>query len=717
MEPKYRFRLYLLTALVLTGCGTLLSRLYEFQIDRRSQFVANIPTTHTVTIREPGVRGEIVDRNGLVLARNRRSYEVVFNLDDIYQSYREQNQNDPDLIKEEITTGAGGMPKLTAEKDIVRIVNEDVIPRLEEFGLKGDRFTKALRSHYLTYGGLVPYKYKTDLTHEQFAQIAVRSGELRGVEVRVAPRRIYPYGSLAGHVLGYVKQWAKGDIPDEFRNDLYEGDDEGISGVEATMDTFLRGAGGKRVLVRNEKQKVIATDDYQPAREGARVQLTIDANLQYYVENIMRQIGRGAAVVQDPNTGEILAMVSVPNYDPNDFVPSISQRKFDAYNNNRAAPLTNRAISPFIPGSTFKLPTAIAGLVHNSVSFRHNCIGYSSFGRTLRIGCWKKGGHGTLGLSEAIQRSCNPYFMAMAGKIRSSAMVDTFNMLGFGVKSGILLPLEDEGIVPGSTVWKREIKPGAVLTPAELALMAIGQGDSMATPLQICSVTATIANGGRYYQPRIIRRVVGEDLAGNEEVLKENIPVVKADLLNEGLTALQLEVIRKGMWKAANEVGGTATKVAMKDVFIAAKTGTAQVSKTNTTHSHNAWTTSFAPYDSPRYAVTVVVANGKSGGKVAGALSHLIYRSIFNLEAGLKPPLGRLGVYEGNFDPYEEVVLPEGDLLALPINNDDDALGDVDLGNVQSGAPVKVKPKTIPLPSIAPLPDAETDEPSPAPRQ
>ncbi|YCM45408.1 penicillin-binding transpeptidase domain-containing protein [Verrucomicrobiaceae bacterium 227] len=716
MEPKYRFRLYLLTALVLTGCGTLLTRLYEFQIDRRSQFVANIPTTHTITIREPGVRGEIVDRNGLTLARNRRSYEVVFNLDDIYKSYQEQNQNDPGLTKTEITTGAGGMPKLNTEKDIVRIVNEWVIPRLSEFGLKGERFTKALRSHYLTYGGLVPYKYKTDLTYEQFAQIAVRSGELRGVEVRVAPRRIYPYGSLAGHVLGYVKQWAKGDIPDEFRNDLYEGDDEGISGVEATMDSFLKGAGGKRVLVRNEKQKVIATDDYQPAREGAQVQLTIDANLQYYVENIMRQVGRGAAVVQDPNTGEILAMVSVPNYDPNDFVPSITQDKFDAYNHNRAAPLTNRAISSFLPGSTNKLPTAIAGLIYNSVGFHNNCIGYSSFGRNLKIGCWKKGGHGSLGLSEAIQRSCNPYFMAMAGKIRSSAMIDTFNLLGFGSKSGILLPQEDEGMFPGSKSWKNDY-PGAVATPAELAMMAIGQGKTLASPLQICGVTATIANGGRYYQPRIVRRVIGEDLAGNKEILKENIPIVKADLLKEGITEVQLEVIRKGMWKAANEIGGTATKVAMKDIFIAAKTGTAQVIKNSATHSHNAWTTSFAPYDSPRYVVTVVVENGKSGGKVAGALSHLIYRSIFNLEAGLKPPLGRLGIYKGNFDPYEEVVLPEGDLLALPINNEDDAQDDVDLGNIQSGTPLKVKPKTIPLPSIAPLPDAETDDPSPAPGQ
>ncbi|MGC6459108.1 MAG: penicillin-binding transpeptidase domain-containing protein [Akkermansiaceae bacterium] len=720
MEPKYRFRLYLLTALVLTGCGTLLTRLYEFQINRRSQFVANIPTTHTVTIREPGVRGEVVDRNGVVLARNRRSYEVVFNLDDIYKSYRDLHQQ-----TENLETDPTAIDQKGSEMDIVRIVNEEVIPGLEHFGLKGERFTKALRSHYLTHGGLVPFVYKTDLTKDQFAQIAVRNNELQGVEVRVAPRRVYPYGSLAGHVLGYVKQWEKGDLPEEYRNNQsrmhYQGDDLGISGIELTMDEYLKGEGGKRILVRNEKQKVIATDDYTPAREGARVQLTLDANLQYIVENVMRRVGRGAAVVMDPNTGEVLAMASVPNFDPNHFVPAITTDQFKVYNTNKATPFMNRAINAFIPGSTFKLPTAIAGLLRGNVGFFNTCIGYNSYGKTLKIGCWKTYGHGPLGLSEAIQRSCNPYFMSMAGLVGRTSMQNSFERLGLGVTSGIRLPDEAPGLYPGSREWRNDY-PGATIYPADLGLMSIGQGKTGASPLQLCAITSTIANGGRHYQPRIVRRVVGTTPAGEREILLENIPIVKADLLKEGVSPEDIEVVRNGMWKAANELGGTAFRyITMKDVFVGAKTGTAQVSKTSTTHSHNAWTTSFAPYDSPRYAVTVMVVNGKSGGKVAGALSHLIYRGIFGLEAGLKPPLGRMGIYEGHFDPIEEIPLPEGDFMALPVANDGESADEVDLGVAQPGTPLKVKPKTIALPSIAPTPDDEDESPddaeSPAPEE
>ena len=708
MEPKYRFRLYLLTALVLTGCGVLLTRLYEFQITRRTQFVANIPTTHTVTIREPGVRGEIVDRNGKVLARNRRSFEVIFNLDDIFNGYQERYKN---------TKLPGDAPidlsQQGSEKDIVKIVNEEVIPNLERFGLKGKKFTNALRSHYLTHGGLVPFVYETDLNREQFAKIAVRNNELPGVQVRVAPRRTYPYGSLAGHALGYVKQWEKGNIPEKYRTNQsrmhYQGDDLGISGIELTMNHFLKGEGGTRILVRNEKQKVIATEDYTPAREGARVQLTLNTEIQYIVENILRQVGRGAAVVMDPNNGEVLAMASVPNFDPNDFVPAITNERFAVYNTNKATPFLNRAISAFIPGSTFKLPTAIAGLMNRNVSFYNNCIGYNSYGKTLKIGCWKTYGHGPLGLSEAIQRSCNPYFMSMAGLVGTPTIQDYFGTLGLGAPTGIKLPDEAAGLYPGSREWLQNY-PGASIYPADLGLMAIGQGKTGATPLQMCAITAMIANGGRYYQPRIVRRVIRSNPSGQKEILLDNIPIIRNDLLQKGVTKDEIEVIRQGMWKAANEIGGTAFQyITMKEIEIGAKTGTAQVSKTSTTHSHNAWTTSFAPYDSPRYAVTVMVVNGKSGGKVAGALSHLIYRGIFGLEAGLKPPLGRMGIYSGHFEPIEEIPLPEGEFLALPIARNDESVDDVNLGTNQPITPLKVKPRTIAIPSIAPIPDDETE--------
>jgi len=535
MEHKYRFRLFLLTALVLVGCGTLLSRLYEFQINRRSQFVSNIPTTHNVEIYEPGIRGQITDRHGVVLARNRRSYEIVFNLEDIYKNYQAEQkelrklQKENTEVQEVIITDDDNPERKASEEEIVRIIRESVVPRLESFGLTGKRFTDGISSHYETHGGLVPYVYRRDLSPEQFAKIAVRNNELPGVEVRVVPRRIYPYGTLAGHILGYVRQWAKGDEPpEEFRNKRnvhFEGAAYGVSGVELTTNEFLQGEGGRRVLVRNEKRKVIATDDNQLAREGAEVQLTIDARIQYIVENVLRKIGRGAAVVMDPNTGEVLAMASVPNFNPNDFIPAITHERFAEYNTNRADPLTNRALSNFMPGSTFKLPTAIAGASHERLGYRHNCVGYSTFGKKgdLTIRCWLESGHRRLGLSDSIQHSCNPYFMSLSGDLGSKVMADTFSLLGFGRKSGILLPYERPGLVPGSNVWKRK-NPGASMTRATLALLSIGQGESLASPLQVCSVAATIANGGRYYQPRIIHRIVSTSPSGETVVLKSRKP-------------------------------------------------------------------------------------------------------------------------------------------------------------------------------------------------
>ena len=716
MEPKYRIRLYLLTALILMGCGTLLSRLYEFQIDRRAQFVAKIPITHTVEIREPGARGRIVDRNGVVLARNRRSYEIIFNLEDIYVGYKEYKKSladeNEDIDQDEKPLLAVAKNKALDEEIIVEAVREWVIPQLESFGLSGQRYTKDIGTHYKTYRGLVPYRYRQDLTANQFAKIAVRSHEIPGVEVRVMPRRVYPYGALAGHIIGYVKQWEKGDIPDEYRgnqnkNKHFQGDPKGLTGVEFTTDKFLKGKAGKRILVRNERNKVIATEDYQPAREGAEVQLTIDSRIQMIVANVMRLIGRGAAVVMDPDTGEVLAMVSVPNFDPNDFIPAITESRFSEYNTNRTRPLINRAIRRYIPGSTFKLPTAIAAACHEKTNFWHNCLGFSQFGKT-KIRCWKTYGHGSLNLTDSIQRSCNPFFMSLAGTLGSKAMISSFELVGFGKKSGILLPFEDPGFLPGSDTWRREY-PGASITRATLAQFAIGQSQSLATPLQVCSVAATIANGGKYYQPRIVRRIVGVDSKGESQVLKENIPIVKTNLMDEGVNKAEMDIIRLGMWKAVNELGGTATKVALKNVFVAAKTGTAQTGKTNIEHTHNAWTTSFAPFENPRYSICVMVENGRSGGAVAGVLSQRIYREIFNMEAGLNTRITRLGTYAGNFDAFEKIEIPEGEIYSLN-NNDEGETGDeIDDVLLTEGQPTLVTPNKPLLPSIAPTSDQEAD--------
>lgn len=704
MEPRFRFRLYILTAVILIGAGTLLSRLYHYQIEEKEYYRKLIPGETTVSIREPGVRGTIVDRNGELLARNIRNYELVLNLEEIHNEWERQHSEQRSSLRQI------GMvvPTASRSKEIVRIMKESIVPRLMDHGIEPVYSSEALQTHYVTHGGLVPFTFPVDLTYDQFARLAEHNLEMAGVYVTVRPRRQYPNGPLAGHILGYLKQWEKGDIPKAAKAeyDHYLGDAVGSTGIEFTMNDYLQGSPGRRVLRKNEKGRILGEveSEYVPPSQGKQVVLTIDARAQYLAEAALRKAGRAAAVVIEVNTGEIIALASVPNYDPNYFIPSVDGERWKAYNANPADPLVNRAISSFAPGSTFKLPTAVTAALNDRLTFNHSCSGYLAFGRSgkVRIRCWKRGGHGGLDLTSAIQRSCNPYFMKMATELGASRMADGFLSLNLGRTTGIKLPAEDPGIVPGSRWWKREYRPGGVMTPALTAQLAIGQGDSEASPLQMAALTACIANGGKYYQPRIVKRVVDPI----EGVVVSDIPKVKVDLTAEGLSETEVEKIRFGMWRAANEPGGTARRASLEDIEVAAKTGTAQTTDRGK-KSHNAWTVAFAPFKEPRYAVAVVVQNGKSGGKVAGPLVRMILRGLFAAESGLKLQLRRMGEVAGHFDPIEEIPLPDGDLLSLAI--DEEGETGEEASEVQTPeAPVRVKPRAIPLPSITPDADSGT---------
>jgi penicillin-binding protein 2 len=321
MEPSYRFRLYLLTALVLVGFGALLTRLHDFQIERRDEFLQLVPGNRTVTVREPGIRGEILDRNGVNLARNVRKYEVTFNLDEIRNAYSIQRDKDPVLQRLSLEKG---MTRKVSERDIVAIVKESTLSVLDqpELNLFKKYSARDLRTHYITHGGLIPFSYNSDLTYEEFAKFAEHNLDLPGVYVNLRPQREYPYGSLASHVIGYLKQWEKGDVPDSATRQFnhYIGDARGIAGVEASMDDILRGPEGRKAMIKDEKGRTIGMDDYTKPGVGADVHLTIDVRLQYLLENTLRLAGRAAGVVMDVNTGEVLAMASVPDYNPNDFI-------------------------------------------------------------------------------------------------------------------------------------------------------------------------------------------------------------------------------------------------------------------------------------------------------------------------------------------------------------------------------------------------------------
>lgn len=628
----------------------LVNRLKELQIDQQEVFKQKVPGSREITVREPGIRGVVTDRNGVILVDNKRNYELDLNLEDIHQYWK--NEWAEPMKVEVLGKRAGNMPAKVVQNDIYSIVKATVVPRLEEFGLKRSISPSGVRTHFQTHRGVIGFNYINNLSYDDFAKLAENTDKIPGVTVSVRPKRIYPYGTLACHTLGYIRRWDKGNIPesDRVRFNHYVGDSYGVSGVELTMNDYLKGSPGMRSFLKDSKGKNLGTTLDQAPEIGSTVSLTLDAGLQAYTERILRKVGRGAAVVMDPQNGEILALASVPNYDPNDYIPSISQTIFSQYNNNRASPNTNRALTGLQPGSVFKLPVALAAAQAGNIGYRHNCRGYESYGRdgSLKIRCWLRSGHGTLGMSESIQRSCNPYFMSLANNLRSKRIVDMFSLLGFGKKTGVQTTGEKAGIIPGSLRWKRQIKPGASMTPATLAQLSIGQSDSLASPLQVASMVNAIANGGRYYKPRLIKEVSHHD----KGILLEDAPEVKFDLLQEGITPGQLNVIRNGMWKAVNQQGGTAKKVIFdQSIKVAAKTGTAQTFDLGR-RSNNAWVVGFAPYDDPQYVVCVMVQGGKSGGGVAGPIARELFRGAFRRDE-LKPE--KMEKFMGNTEELEEL--------------------------------------------------------------
>ena len=701
METVSKFRIYLLTALVLGGFGLLVNRLHEFQIERRYEFLNRVPGNQSVTVREPGIRGIITDSHGIPLARNQRQYEVSFNLAEIQQAYlaeqRTKNQSSAEKTR-------------TRDKDIVAIVNETTIVQLRKLNLARNYNASALRTHFITHGGLVPFRYRTGLSFEEFSKFAEHNLDLPGVYVALRPQREYPLGSLASHVLGYLKQWEKGDIEktEDRKYTHYIGSEKGIAGIEASMDAILRGPEGVKTIVKNEKGRTIRMSDYTKPGTGATVRLTIDARKQLLLENALRHAGRAAGVIMDPNTGEILAMASVPDYDPNAFIPSISHTRWNSYNNNRLlSPLTNRAISEYAPGSTMKLATAIAGALQGQASRSFSCDGYVAYGKH-QIGCWiwnkSKGSHGQLSLPAAIQKSCNPYFNKLANSIGWRDMTRGCAMVGFGKPTGVELPSEKSGILPGSDAWLNS-HPGATMSPALTAMLSIGQGDSMATPLQIGAMTISIANGGTWFQPRIVKSAVSDE--GKSLIADQPKPI--RNLIKEGVKPEDLQLIRKGMWLAVNGSGGTANKAHINEEEIAAKTGTAQTVE-NGKKSNNSWVTSFAPFEQPRYVVCVLVQNAGSGGGVCGPLVNLIYKGLFADEKGQQLPLKTQTEFAGNTDRIENINLPRNALAKIQnLKNTEDAAFDdgetgEEAGTATNPSPNPTKP---PTPTLTPEVDSE----------
>src|SRR5213595_656159 len=380
-----RIRIQLVGLLMLLGMGALGLRLWWIQVAHGAEWTSQLRGSSQATVRIPSVRGEIKDRNGLTLVQNRASYEVDFYLPEMVKGYRERFGQPPLAEHDAIISG---MPKNMKEPDIIKIVNDGIVPRLNDLDLARDYNAGKLQRHFRN-DTEVPFSYIKDIDFSTMAKFAEHDVGLPGVDLAIKQVRSYIYGALGSHILGYVGAPNDIDKEEAKKFTFYQADVEGKSNIEKAADEYLRGKPGVRYLRRNAKGTIDGILREDPPQQGANVFLTIDARIQAITEEALRSVGRGAAVVVDPNNGEILAMASVPSFDPNTFVPSIKAKDWMALQKDEGDPLVNRAISCLPPGSTFKLITSFAGLRggKNLANAHYDCGGGVSYGDHF-FQCW-----------------------------------------------------------------------------------------------------------------------------------------------------------------------------------------------------------------------------------------------------------------------------------------------------------------------------------------
>ena len=438
--------------------------------------------------------------------------------------------------------------------------------------------------------------------------------------------------------------------------------------MEYFFDGVLRGKPGKRILKKNATGKIEGERDVIQPTAGANVYLTIDARMQYIVERAIRSVGRAACVVVEPNNGQILAMASVPSYDPNSFIPAISARDWAALRDAAADPLTNRAISAYAPGSAYKIVTALAGLSVGLEKARFTCAGGVSYGNTY-MKCWiaEKGrSHGPQTLTDAIKNSCNAYFYQYGNAAGIEAINKVGATFGLGKPSGIELTGEDPGLLP-SPDWLG-VNKYKKWSQGQTANTSIGQGYVLASPLQMAMIAATVANGGTAYAPSLVYQIQEADGTMIRRPVK-----VRGNLLKDnGIRKDQIDLIRRGMWRVVNDPGGTGARAQIPGITVAGKTGTAQFWRDGDKDNHT-WFIAFAPYESPKIAMAVLVQGAKAGGQVPAPIAAKIIEEILALDRGYDPGVQALAPAVGNFHFVESIDIRDTVVRAQPAATDEEA--------------------------------------------
>jgi penicillin-binding protein 2 len=560
-------------------------------------------------IEIPAKRGLIMDRTGKILADNQPAYTL---------------QVDRVVMK----------PLLKADKNrrvkLQQFLGNVLGLPLPEMAARWDKESAKLPSTQ-------PFPIAEDLTMAQVAKIEAQSVAFPEVNVVPVQRRNYPYGTMAAHVLGFIGEVTEKDLAQKEHETLEQGDLIGKRGVELMYDTYLRGKRGAEFWEYDADGRRLS--EYVPARQqpvpGDNIYLTIDFELQrraeqYFIENEMV----GAAVALDPRNGEVLAMVSSPAYNPNVYSRRFAPDVYKTITSNPFKIELNRTIQGlYSPGSVFKVVMAMAGLSEGEIGpgTTFNCGGSGVFfGRRFR--CHKREGHGAVNVEDALKVSCDIFFYNTGAKLGIDKIYDYSHKLTFGEISHIDLDGERAGLVP-STKWANE-KQHRKWYPSETISVSIGQGPLIVTPLQVANMTAAVANGGKVFQPHVVRYVDRVQKDGSYQRFR-----VPSRILHEvNLSPPALNSVRTGLWQVVNEPGGTGSASRIEGLDVAGKTGTVQVIAQHGwvkaeslpfKYRDHAWFASYASLHNPQLVVVVFVEHGGHGGLDAAPLARQIYEARF----------------------------------------------------------------------------------------
>jgi len=647
-----------IAVLVLSGLGVLLAGLWWVQVVSAREYEANLEAQSFRTVRIPAVRGRILDRNGVALAESQPTYNVSLYLEELRKAFEsayaekalrvrdglKQKQKNLEaslkrrLTKEErkqfiLTQKQRAALRQTARYEVASNVVSQVSLRLRQpISLDATNFER----HYETRLAL-PCPVLRDLNPVQIARFEEQFNNPMGVDLETQSTRSYPYGTTAAHVLGHLRRDDDSKEGEEAYFSFYLPDYRGIIGIEYGSDKELRGtAGAKSVLVNNAGYRQ-TENIWSPAEPGRDVVLTIDLDLQRAAERALQHVfgpdTRGAVVVMDVHTGDILAMVSSPTLDPNWYVRGITRQEWQRIIDLHAE--KNRAtFERYMPGSIFKLVVGLAAL--EAGLNPDEIIQVEPNPAQPNKGHVRLGNHTFKDLAEpgpynfrrALKRSSNSYFIKAGLRFGPESIIRMGQRLHFGERMD-LHTLQDG---PGSFPGLRRLSSG--WTDGNTGNLCIGQDPVWVTPIQIAVLVSAIANGGDVLWPRLVDRVQALDPSSAQAPQVFLSGQVRDHL---GVSASTIRTMHDAMLGDTEDADGTGIKAAVPGLRICAKTGTAQVQdERNVKTGLTTWFASFAPYEKPRYAVVVMVENGEYGGTTCAPVARDIYAAILERERAAK---------------------------------------------------------------------------------